>query len=78
MEFAVPGGLIGVGTEIDPSRCRANHLVGQVLGLPGFLPPTYSRIVVKYDLMLYIIQSAGGRVTQVPVCTPNPPPASVA
>ncbi|ORZ29164.1 initiation factor eIF2 gamma, C terminal-domain-containing protein [Catenaria anguillulae PL171] len=32
LKFAVPGGLIGVGTKIDPTLCRADRLVGQVLG----------------------------------------------
>ncbi|KAG1885229.1 hypothetical protein F4604DRAFT_158358 [Suillus subluteus] len=27
MQFAVPGGLINVGTEIDPTLCRADRLV---------------------------------------------------
>ena len=28
--FAVPGGLIGVGTKVDPTLCRADRMVGQV------------------------------------------------
>ena len=28
--FAAPGGLIGVGTKIDPTLCRADRMVGQV------------------------------------------------
>ncbi|KAJ7325880.1 translation protein [Mycena albidolilacea] len=32
LQFAVPGGLIGVGTRIDPMLCRADCLVGQILG----------------------------------------------
>ncbi|KAK2550285.1 Eukaryotic translation initiation factor 2 subunit 3 [Acropora cervicornis] len=31
LQFAVPGGLIGVGTKIDPTLCRADRMVGQVL-----------------------------------------------
>ena len=27
--YAVPGGLIGVGTKIDPTLCRADRMVGQ-------------------------------------------------
>ena len=30
LEYAVPGGLIGVGTKIDPMLTRADRLVGQV------------------------------------------------
>merc|ERR1711936_1355651 len=28
--YAVPGGLIGVGTKVDPTLCRADRMVGQV------------------------------------------------
>lgn len=42
LQFAVPGGLIGVGTMIDPTLCRADKLVGQVLGAPGKLPRIYT------------------------------------
>ena len=38
LQFAVPGGLIGVGTMIDPTLTRADRLVGQVLGSVGNLP----------------------------------------
>lgn len=42
LQFAVPGGLIGVGTLIDPTLCRADRLVGHVLGAPGKLPSIYT------------------------------------
>lgn len=42
LSFAVPGGLIGVGTKIDPTLCRADRLVGQVLGAVGKLPKIYT------------------------------------
>lgn len=42
LKFAVPGGLIGVGTLIDPTLCRADRLVGQVLGSVGKLPKIYT------------------------------------
>lgn len=42
LSFAVPGGLIGVGTRIDPTLCRADRLVGQVLGAVGKLPSVYT------------------------------------
>jgi translation initiation factor 2 subunit 3 len=35
LKFAVPGGLIGVGTITDPTLCRADRLV---LGAVGELP----------------------------------------
>lgn len=42
LQFAVPGGLIGVGTKIDPTLCRADRLVGQVLGAVGKLPQIFT------------------------------------
>src|SRR5271156_2812328 len=42
LKFAVPGGLIGVGTRIDPTLCRADRLVGHILGLRGRLPEIYA------------------------------------
>lgn len=42
LEFAAPGGLIGVGTRIDPTLCRADRLVGQVLGAVGKLPSVFT------------------------------------
>ena len=45
---AKPGGLIGVGTKLDPSLTKADALVGNVLGKPGTLPP------VRYDMTFEI------------------------
>ncbi len=45
--FAVPGGLIGVGTKIDPTLCRADRMVGQVLGSVGGLPDIFTELEVK-------------------------------
>lgn len=51
LQYAVPGGLIGVGTKIDPTLTRADRLVGQVLGHPGKLPSIFYEIEVKYYLL---------------------------
>lgn len=41
LQFAVPGGLIGVGTKLDPYLCRGDRLVGYTLGLAGSLPDVF-------------------------------------
>jgi translation initiation factor 2 subunit 3 len=42
LDFADPGGLIGVQTDLDPSLTKADNLVGNVVGRPGALQePTY-------------------------------------
>ncbi|KAG0655859.1 hypothetical protein C6P46_000564 [Rhodotorula mucilaginosa] len=51
LKFAVPGGLIGVGTLIDPQLTRGDRLVGQVLGSKGSLPSIYTEIEVNYFLL---------------------------
>lgn len=51
LQFAVPGGLIGVGTMIDPTLTRADRLVGHVLGHKGFLPDVYIEVEVKFYLL---------------------------
>lgn len=48
LQFAVPGGLIGVGTKIEPTLCRADRLVGQVLGAVGALPKIFIELQVNY------------------------------
>lgn len=50
LDEAYPGGLIGVGTTMDPSFCKADKLVGQVMGKLGFLPSIFQRITVEYSL----------------------------
>lgn len=51
LKFAVPGGLIGVGSKIDPTLCRADRLVGHVLGYVGKLPDVYIELEVSYFLL---------------------------
>jgi translation initiation factor 2 subunit 3 len=38
LDEAIAGGLIGIGTEIDPAFSKSDGLVGQVVGLAGKLP----------------------------------------
>jgi translation initiation factor 2 subunit 3 len=51
LQFAVPGGLIGVGTKIDPTLCRGDRLVGQVLGEVGKLPDIFTELEVNFFLL---------------------------
>mgnify|MGYP000624971405 FL=1 len=48
VEEAYCGGLVGVGTLLDPSLTRADGLIGNVAGEPETLPPT------RYELSLDI------------------------
>lgn len=51
LQYAVPGGLIGVGLQVDPTLTRADRLVGQVLGHRGFLPDIFIEIEVEFYLL---------------------------
>ncbi|EWM27044.1 eukaryotic translation initiation factor 2 subunit 3 [Nannochloropsis gaditana] len=68
LDFAVPGGLIGVGTRIDPTLTRADRLVGQVLGLRGQLPDVYTEVEISYYLLrrlLGVKTQDGGKQAKV-------------
>ena len=43
--------FLGVGTLIDPMVCRADHLVGSIVGHNGKLPGVYIEIDVNYFLL---------------------------
>ncbi|HLF06525.1 MAG TPA: translation initiation factor IF-2 subunit gamma [Thermoplasmata archaeon] len=46
-----PGGLIAVGTKLDPSVTKADGLSGKVLGHPGTLPPVISELAIEASLL---------------------------
>lgn len=45
-----PGGLIGIGTDVDSYYCKDDYLSGNIIGLKGTLPSVYSEIELKYNL----------------------------
>lgn len=51
LQYAVPGGLIGVGTKIDPMLTRADRMVGQVLGAVGTLPSIFTEVEITHYLL---------------------------
>ena len=51
LQYAVPGGLIGVGTMVDPTLTRADRLVGQVLGEVGHLPEVFVELEINFFLL---------------------------
>ena len=51
---------IGVGTKIDPTFCRSDRLVGQILGEIGSLPKIYTEIIVNYFLLRRLVGVRSG------------------
>lgn len=50
--LTVSSGLCaGVGTKIDPTLCRADRMVGQVLGAVGALPEIFTELEISYFLL---------------------------
>lgn len=49
------GGLIGVGTSLDPSLTKADGLVGNMTGKPGELPPVLDRLRMKHSLLEHVV-----------------------
>lgn len=49
MSYAIPGGLIGVGTTLDPAYTKGNKLIGQIITNPGKHLPIVSIITIKYS-----------------------------
>ena len=41
----------GVGTKIDPTLCRADRMVGQVLGSRGALPDVFTELEISFFLL---------------------------
>ncbi|MGY5854772.1 MAG: translation initiation factor IF-2 subunit gamma, partial [Candidatus Thorarchaeota archaeon] len=55
LEEAFPGGLIGVGTALDPASTRADRLVGNVVGKVGKMPKIIEKLMVTPILMQRVI-----------------------
>lgn len=52
---ATPGGLLGIGTKLDPSLTKSDALAGQVAGHPGKLPPVWDRLKCRVTLMERVV-----------------------
>lgn len=51
LKEAKPGGLIAIGTTIDPALTKSDSLVGSVISHPGNLPNVTETLKIKYELI---------------------------
>ncbi len=51
IDLAMPGGLIGLCTNLDPALTRSDRMVGHVVGLVGSMPEVYTEIKAKCVFM---------------------------
>ena len=57
VEEALPGGLVGVGTMLDPSLTKSDGLVGSIIGKPGTLPPVLDELSLDIRMFSTVIGS---------------------
>lgn len=55
LEAAGPGGLVAIGTGLDPAVTKSDSLVGRLAGVPGTLPPVVSELTMKTELMNRVV-----------------------
>jgi translation initiation factor 2 subunit 3 len=51
LESARPGGLVAIGTTLDPSLTKSDAFVGSVVGRKGEVPDPVDTLSVKYSLL---------------------------
>ncbi|MFW5957204.1 MAG: translation initiation factor IF-2 subunit gamma, partial [Natronomonas sp.] len=68
VDEASPGGLLGVGTGLDPSLTKGDALAGQIAGPPGSLPPTHDEFTMGVELFDRIV----GETEVEPISTGEP------
>lgn len=49
LDCALPGGLVGIGTDLDPYYCKNDGMAGQMVGWRNKMPPTVINLTVKFD-----------------------------
>ena len=57
LNYAKPGGLIGLGTKLDPALTKGDHLIGHLVGDPGTLPKIFDEVELKVNLLDRVIGS---------------------
>jgi translation initiation factor 2 subunit 3 len=65
VEEATPGGLLGVGTGLDPSLTKGDALAGQVAGPPGSLPPVHEEFTMDVELLERIVGDVEEEVEKI-------------
>jgi len=65
------GGLVGVGTTLDPSLTKADGLIGNVVGKPNALPPTRETLTLEPILFENVVGTA--ELTRVDAIKINEP-----
>ena len=46
-----PGGLVAIGTSLDPATTKSDSLLGNVIGKPESLPPVWEKLRIETELL---------------------------
>ena len=57
---ATPGGLIAIGTRLDPARTKSDSFAGKVVGKCSELPPTLE----SFDLSIHLLKRVVGTIEE--------------
>jgi len=71
VEEVGPGGLVGVGTLLDPALTKADSLSGSVAGKPGTLPPILHEFTMETNLLDRVVGTKEERKVE-PIKTGEP------
>ena len=55
VEEALPGGLLGVGTNLDPAVTKSDTLAGSLLGHPEELPKVWENLILEINLLERVV-----------------------
>ncbi len=64
LEIAHPGGLIGIGTNLDPALTKSDMLVGQIVGYSESLPPSWDTLEFESHLLERVVGSESQSTVQ--------------
>jgi translation initiation factor 2 subunit 3 len=51
LDKIIPGGLVGIGTDLDPYYCKGDILAGNIAGFVGQLPEIFHHVLIDTTLI---------------------------
>ncbi len=65
VESVKPGGLVAIGTKLDPSMTRSDSFIGSVIGRPGTLPASTTSLQMSVSLFDSAVGTAAAEDVKV-------------
>ncbi|GAG88765.1 unnamed protein product, partial [marine sediment metagenome] len=60
VDKATPGGLLAIGTTLDPARAKSDSFAGRVVGKPGHLPD----VLDSFNLSIHLLKRVVGTIEE--------------